>query len=73
MKRAIESLIEDIRAAHRTFVPKGDYSDREESIEKHFEEIEKWLAGNEPDYTLGFWCGLEKEFFFQKCPFLKKK
>ena len=49
-------LLADIAAAHctTTFERKPDVT-----IEKHFEEVEAWIAGNEPEHTFGYYCGLQ--------------
>lgn len=50
-------LLLDIEAAHRTDIPKEP--ERKISFEEEMEEIEKWLEGEEPDRTFGYYCGLE--------------
>jgi hypothetical protein len=29
----------------------------------HFEEIDKWVSGEEPEHTFGYYCGLKSENF----------
>lgn len=50
-------LLSDITAAHRTEISMED--EQPPSIEKHFEEIENWLEGNEPAHSFGYYCGLD--------------
>ena len=54
-------LISDIETAHRTEIPKEP--ERKMSFEEEMEEIEKWLEGDEPDHTFGYYCGLDANNF----------
>ena len=57
----IPHLLADIAAAHRTEIPEEEAA--EQTIEEHFEEIEKWVSGEEPERTFGYYCGLNSENF----------
>lgn len=50
-------LLADIAAAHRIEIPREQTPSI--SFEEEMEEIEKWVKGEEPDYTFGYYCGLE--------------
>ena len=50
-------LIADIKAAQRNEDPYE--MPRPQTIEEHFEEIDRWVSGEEPDHTFGYYCGLE--------------
>ena len=50
-------LLTDIAAAHRTEI--SEEQKPPITFEEEMEEIEKWVAGEEPDYTFGYYCGLE--------------
>lgn len=53
----IPYLIADIEAAHRVEIP---YKSSEVSdIENHLEEVERWIAGDVPHHTLGYYCGIK--------------
>ena len=54
-------LLSDIEMAHRTEIPKEP--ERKISFEEEMEEIEKWLEGDEPDHTFGYYCGLDADNF----------
>ncbi len=54
-------LLADITAAHRTDIP--DEEETEQTIEAHFEAIDRWLSGEEPERTFGYYCGLNPENF----------
>jgi len=54
-------LLSDIEAARRTEIP--EEPERKISFEEEMEEIEKWLEGEEPDHTFGYYCGLEADNF----------
>ena len=62
MQAYIDQLLEAIAAAHQ---PPQDQAMEEESFstEDHFDEIEQWLATEEPPHTFGYYCGLEPEQF----------
>ncbi|MBW7941321.1 MAG: hypothetical protein H3C64_02750 [Candidatus Kuenenia stuttgartiensis] len=53
-------LLSDIAAAHR-----ADISEETppQTIEEHFEEIDRWIAGEEPAHSFGYYCGLDPENF----------
>lgn len=53
-------LLADIAAAHRTEIP-GEIS--HQTMAEHFEEIETWVSGEEPEHTFGYYCGLDPEYF----------
>ena len=53
----IPYLIADIVAAHRPELPATP--ERAQSIEEDFEEVERWVSGEEPAHTFGYYCGLE--------------
>jgi len=56
----IPHLLADIAAAHRTEIPEEE---PEQTIEEHFEAIDRWLSGEEPEHTFGYYCGLDAEIF----------
>lgn len=49
-------LLADITAAHRTNAPAPVYP---KTIEEELEEAERWLEGEEPAHTFGYYCGLD--------------
>ncbi len=53
-------LLSDIVAAHRTETP-GE--EPPQTMEEHFEEIDRWISGEEPEHSFGYYCGLEPENF----------
>ncbi len=57
----IPHLLADIAAAHRTDIPHEE--EAEQTIEAHFEEIEKWVSGEDAEHTFGYYCGLNSEDF----------
>lgn len=57
MRAYINQLLEDIKAAHQP-EQKVSYHQTPFSIEKHFEEVERWLEGIEPAHTFAYYCGL---------------
>ena len=56
----IPHLLADIEAAQRTEIPEEKFH---QSMEEHFEEIDKWLSGETPDRTFGYYCGLDPANF----------
>ena len=54
-------LLTDIAAACREEIPEEEV--RPQTIEEHFEEIDRWIAGEEPPHTFGYYCGLNAENF----------
>ena len=54
-------LIADIFAAHRLEFPATP--EPVQSVEDDLEEAERWVAGDEPAHTFGYYCGLEKVNF----------
>ncbi len=54
-------LLADIEAAHRTEIT--EVETREISFEEEMEDMEKWLEGDEPEHTFGYYCGLESVNF----------
>lgn len=57
----IPHLLSDIASAHRKEIP--EEQDTEQSIEEHFEEIDRWVNGEITEYTFGYYCGLEADNF----------
>ena len=53
-------LLSDIAAAHRADIPKEK---PHQTLEEHFEEIDRWISGEEPEYTFGYYCGLSSGNF----------
>ena len=51
-------LLSDIAAAHRTDIPEPEPT---QTIEEHFEEVERWINGEEPAHTFGYYCELGTE------------
>ena len=56
----IPHLLFDIAAAHRTGISEEIFS---QTMEEHFEEIDKWVSGELPEHTFGYYCGLKSENF----------
>lgn len=56
----IPHLLADITAAHRTEISEDE---PEQTIEEHFEAVDRWLSGEEPERTFGYYCGLNPENF----------
>jgi hypothetical protein len=56
----IPHLLADIAAAHCTEIPEEKIP---QTIEEHFQEIDKWVSGEDPDHTFGYYCGLDSENF----------
>jgi hypothetical protein len=50
-------LLTDITAAHRIEIPTEQKPPM--SFEEEMEEVEKWVEGDEPEHTFGYYCGLE--------------
>jgi hypothetical protein len=63
-------LLSEIEAAHHIEIPKEPV--RKISFEEEMEEVEKWLKGEEPDHTLGYYCGLEANNFLPPEQLTKK-
>ena len=57
----VPHLLADIEAAHRD--KEKTMGETPTSIEQHLEEVERWVAGNEPRQTLGYYCGLKTSDF----------
>jgi hypothetical protein len=55
------------RQAHRSEQGHVDPVNRVEeeaaSIEEYLEEVERWIAGEEPEHTFGYYCGLQRSDF----------
>lgn len=54
-------LLSDIAAAHQN-VPKGNANEqktKKASLEQTFEEIDRWVAGEDLLHTVGYYCGLQ--------------
>ena len=62
MQKYIDQLLEDMVAAQR---PEENSLPVNEpfSIEQHFEEVERWLEGEEPEHDFSYYCGLQAEQF----------
>jgi predicted DNA binding protein len=60
MHLCIPHLLTDITAAHRAGIPEEEPF---QTMEEHFEEIDKWVSGGEPEHTFGYYCGLSSENF----------
>ncbi len=57
----IPHLLADIEAAQRK---NGPFEiSKNQSIEEHFEEIDRWVNGEKPEHTFGYYCGLESVNF----------
>lgn len=56
----IPHLLADIVAAHRAEIREEKFP---QTIEEHFDEIEKWVSGEESEHTFGYYCGLSSENF----------
>lgn len=56
----IPYLLEDIAAAHQ---PEIQHELSPKTFEEEMEEVEKWIAGEEPPHTFGYYCGLKQEQF----------
>lgn len=52
-------LLDDIAAAHRDENEIEEIEYEPQTIEEYFEEIDRWLEGEEPTHTFGYYCGLE--------------
>lgn len=53
-------LLADIKAAYRTDAPEEVLPG---SLEEEMEEIERWMAGEEPLHNFGYYCGLHPNDF----------
>jgi hypothetical protein len=54
-------LLSDIAAATRAEQPL--HFEAPQSFEEEMEEVERWVEGEEPAHTFGYWCGLQVEQF----------
>lgn len=61
MQTYINQLLEDIAKAHRS-EQEEPQKYKPQSVEEHFEEIERWLE-SDPEHTFSYYCGLEPEQF----------
>jgi hypothetical protein len=61
MQLYVNQLLEDIGAAMPP-QPDEPISHRPQTMEEHFEEIERWIEG-EPENTFSFHCGLKSDQF----------
>lgn len=61
MHSYLTHLLDDIAAAHRTEI--AEEKEKEHTIEEHFEAVDRWLSGEEPEHTFGYYCGLNSENF----------
>lgn len=50
-------LLSDIAKAHRKDIPLE--KEFPQNFEEHIEEVERFIAGEEPKHTFGYYCGLE--------------
>ncbi len=50
-------LLNDITSAHRQEIPAEQKQPK--TFEEEMEEIEKWVEGEEPAHTFGYYCGLD--------------
>jgi hypothetical protein len=66
----IPHLLADITAAHRTELP---HPKNPKTIEEELEEIERWVEGEEPRHTFGYYCGLNAEEFPPAAQLTKKE
>jgi len=57
----IPYCLEDIAAAHHLEIDVLEYLPM--TFEEEMEEIENWVAGEEPLHTFGYYCGLSAEQF----------
>ncbi len=62
METYIGQLVEDMEAAQRP-EQEHNWSDEPWSLERHFAEIERWIAGEEPDHTFSYYCEMNIEQF----------
>jgi hypothetical protein len=61
MQAYINYLLEDIAAAQRA---EQSFAEQPSlSIEDHFAEVERWIAGDEPGHSFSYYCGLKPEQF----------
>ncbi len=57
-------LLSDIKAACRREKILNEYESLEEqTLEEHFEEIERWVSGELPEHAFGYFCGLKSSDF----------
>jgi hypothetical protein len=64
MQSYVNHLLQDIIDAQRAEIDYSEiYKSKPQSIEEHFEEIERWLEGEEPAHSFSYYCGLQTEQF----------
>ena len=63
-------LLSDIAAAHCKEPPEPEYP---KTFEEEMEEVERWIEGEEPAYTFGYFCGLNTEQFPPPEQLIKKE
>lgn len=64
MQSYVNHLLQDIINAQRAEIDFTEIGKEEpQTIEEHFEEIERWLEGEEPAHTFSYYCGLQAEQF----------
>ena len=66
MQKYVDQLILDIQNAERPEEEKKHDTavlTDEEAMAKHFEDVERWLEGEEPAHTFSYYCDLQKEIF----------
>lgn len=56
----VRHLLSDITAAHRIEIPEEKFP---QTMEEYFEEIDKWVNGEESEHTFGYYCGLNLKNF----------
>lgn len=66
----IPHLLADITAAHRTEAPEPVFP---KTVEEELEDMERWLEGEEPAHTFGYYCGLSIEQFPPAAQLTKKE
>lgn len=59
----IPHLLADIAAACRPEIDIEEMFREPQTLEEHFEEIERWTEGEDPERTFGYYCGLESMNF----------
>ncbi len=58
-------LLSDIAASHREEPSEifTAYENEDLAFEKHFEEIDIWIRGEDPPHTFGYYCNLQSKNF----------
>lgn len=55
----IPHLLADIITAHRNEDEIAEAASNPQSMEEYFAAVDRWMAGEEPPHTFGYYCGLE--------------